>query len=122
MTKREKSKVSKLRFRENLKKKNQEKYIKATEGLYTSKNFLGNLSRSMGKEPDSLYPEKADKIFKINDLVDLRLINNKTYTKAYSKKFHWSKLLKFTGMIREGFYQTVLIKLYHNCKGPLCLG
>lgn len=87
MTKRDKSKVSKIHLTENLRKKKQENYIKATEGMYSAKDFLGNLSRSMGQEPDSLYPETPEKIFRINDLVDLRLINSKTYIYINDKRF-----------------------------------
>lgn len=58
-----------------------------TQGEYTARDFLHNLSKSMSQDPESLYPEKADKIFKINDLVDLRLINKKTYIYINDKRY-----------------------------------
>lgn len=84
MSKDRKSKFSKLK---NIKKKSNENYTNITEGMYTAKNFLGNLSKSMGQAPDSLYPKKAHEFFKINNLVDLRLINNRTYIYIDNKRF-----------------------------------
>lgn len=56
-------------------------------GKYTARDFIDNLSLSIGTGSDSLYPEKANKIFQINNLVDLRLIKNKTYIYINNKRF-----------------------------------
>lgn len=78
MSKKEKSKI---------KSKDGDDYLNATEGIFSAKNFLRNLRTSMGEDPDSLFPEDADEIFKINELVDLRLIKNKTYIYIDNKRF-----------------------------------
>ncbi|MFX1532480.1 MAG: hypothetical protein ACFFBC_15290 [Promethearchaeota archaeon] len=75
------------RSERNGNKKYEEGKSVTPEEIYAAKSFIRNLSRSMGKDPSSLYPEKATKIFKINNLVDLRLINNKTYIYIDNKRF-----------------------------------
>ena len=71
----------------NIKKKGKRRKPKTPKETYVAKSFVRNLNKSLGKNSASRQPEKADKIFKINNLVDLRLIQNKTYIYVDNLRF-----------------------------------